>query len=140
MDYYDLANELMKMRSCTPEIQPEREISKSGKGELCVLNYLFDHNKAAYPKELSKGMMVSTARIAVILNHLEQARMITRTADPEDNRQIIVSLTRNGMELCEKKRNMMRGHLIYMLKQLGPDDAREYVRIQKRLMQIYSKE
>lgn len=38
-------------------------------------------------------MVVSTARIAALLNRMEEKGLISRLPDPLDNRQIIVSLS-----------------------------------------------
>ncbi|MDY4573678.1 MAG: MarR family transcriptional regulator [Intestinibacter sp.] len=109
-------------------------MSKLNQGGLFVLNYLVDHQKTAYPKDLSKSMVVSTARIATILNHLEKDDFITRTTDPKDNRQIIVKLTEKGDKYIQKQRDEMLQKVVKMLECLGPEDALAYIRIQKKLI------
>ena len=66
------------------------------RGELFVLNYLDHREGEVHPKELSEKMAVSTARIARLLNHMEEKSLVTRLPDPGDNRQIIVQLTPDG--------------------------------------------
>ena len=134
MDYYVLARELMSLKSGIKHIQFDRTMSKLNQGGLFVLNYLVDHQKTAYPKDLSKSMVVSTARIATILNHLEKDDFITRTTDPKDNRQIIVKLTEKGNKYIQKQRNEMLENVVKMLECLGPEVALAYIRIQKKLI------
>ena len=138
MDYTALAEDLLQTRTSMSQMTVERQMSKMMKGEIFLLSYLASHNNQAYPKELSKGMKVSTARIATILNHLEGQKLITRTTDAEDNRQIIVTLTDAGMRLAEEYRAQMLDCLVRMLELLGPEDAREYVRLQKKLLQVFA--
>ena len=88
-----MAEEIVNMRGTRSHICFDRKLSKTMKGEMFVLNYLRNHNNQAHPKNLSDEMIVSTARIAVILNNLEKNQLITRTPDSEDNRQIIVKLS-----------------------------------------------
>lgn len=134
MDYYVLARELIDLKSGIKHIQLDRTMSKMNKGGSFVLNYLVDHQETAYPKELSKCMVVSTARIATILNNLEKDDFITRTTDPQDNRQIIVKLTEKGRRYIQKQRDEMLQKVVDMLECLGPEDALAYIRIQKKLI------
>ncbi|MCI6926914.1 transcriptional regulator [Butyricicoccus porcorum] len=137
MDYTALAEDLLQTRTSMSQMTVERQMSKMMKGEIFLLGYLSSHNNQAYPKELSKGMKVSTARIATILNHLEEQQFITRTTDAQDNRQIIVTLTKAGMQAAQEHRAQMLDYLVKMLELLGPEDAKEYVRLQKKLLQVF---
>lgn len=138
MDYAVLADELINMRGSQPQIRFDRKLSKIMKGEIFVLNYLKHHGNQAHPKNLSDEMIVSTARVAVILNHLEQEQLIVRFPDAQDNRQIIVQLSEKGVALLEKHHQEIIRYMVKILEKLGEDDAKEYVRIQKKMMQILS--
>lgn len=138
MNYNIMAEELVNMRGSRSQVYFDRKLSKLMKGEMFVLNYLKHHDNQAHPKNLSDEMIVSTARIAVILNHLEQDKLIMRIPDPTDNRQIIVRLSEKGIELLEKHHLEVVRYMAKILENLGEEDAREYVRIQKKLMNILS--
>ncbi|MCM1412053.1 MAG: transcriptional regulator [Lachnospiraceae bacterium] len=133
MDYKKMAEELLAIRAEQLKVPANQQMSKLVKGELFVLNYLSTHNEAAYPKELSREMVVSTARIAVILNNMEEKSWITRTVDAQDNRQTIVTLTDEGRREIEKKRREVIGSVAEMLEVIGPDDSQEFLRIQKKI-------
>ena len=79
-------------------------------------------------------MLVSTARIAVLLNAMEKKGFVTREADGDDNRQIIVRLTPKGYEEARNKREDIINAVIHMLEFLDPDEAAEYLRIQKKIV------
>lgn len=140
MYYQALAEELMAMRSCAPRLQVERKVSRMLQGESFVLNFLFEHNDFAYPKELSSAMAVSTARIAKLLGELEKLELIERNPDPDDSRQIKVTLTERGESSINQKRREALDFMSSLLEKFGPDDAAEYVRLNKKLVQIVSEE
>lgn len=134
MNYRKMAEELLAIRAEQLKVPASQQMSKFVKGELFVLNYLATHNHSVYPKELSGEMVVSTARIAVILNQMENKKWITRSTDPEDNRQILVALTEEGHHIIEQKRMKAIEILTQMLEKLGPEDAANLLRIQRRIV------
>ncbi|HJC62733.1 MAG TPA: MarR family transcriptional regulator [Candidatus Blautia merdavium] len=135
MDYKELAEEYLMIRAQLLKVPASQQVTKLVKGELFVLNYLATHEKAVYPKDLSKEMVVSTARIAVILNQMEDKKWITRTADTEDNRQILVALTEEGHRVIEQQREKIIHAVVQMFEKLGPEDAAEFIRIQRKIVE-----
>lgn len=136
MDYGLLASELLDVRAKLLQVPVTQQMYKMVKGELFVLNYLLTHNRIVHPKELSEQMTVTTARIASLLNHMEEKKFIERHPDPEDNRQIIVYLTDTGRDAIEATRAEVIQYIADMLRQLGPEDAEDYIRIQKKIWNI----
>lgn len=136
MNYTQLASELFESCTTSSRLNSYRKTSKLMFGEAFVLKFLHENNNVAYPKELSDAMNVSTARIARLLNKLEENEKITRTPDPNDCRKILVTITTNGIQevLEHKKRNMV--FFASLLEQLGEEDAKEYVRINKKIVNI----
>ena len=96
MDYTALANELLGVRVNLLQVPASQQLSQMVKGEMFVLNYLVTHETIIHPKELSEKMAVTTARIASLLNHMEEKKLICRYPDPDDSRQIVVVLTQQG--------------------------------------------
>lgn len=133
MCYETLAAELLQIRANLLRVPAQQKLSHLLRGELFVLNYLYDHDTVVHPKELSANLSVSTARIASLLNHMEEKNLIVRVPDAEDSRQIIVRLTPDGAQAIQKYRNDVLNYLARTLESLGPDDAREYIRIQKKI-------
>ena len=138
MLYEMLAVEMLAIRSNFMQIPAHQKVSKLLRGECFVLNYLDAKGGSAHPKELSEKLAVSTARIASLLNHLEEKRLITRTTDAEDSRQIIVQITLEGTQRIKQIRKDVLEHTARMLEKLGPEDAQEYIRIQKKIYQNFS--
>lgn len=114
--------------------RPTSSFPRWCRGELFVLNYLATHETAIHPKELSKKMAVSTARITSLLHHMEEKGLIARSSDLSDNRQIFVRLTGNGVTAIQKTRAEVISRVSSLLEALGPEDAREYIRIQEKIL------
>lgn len=136
MDYTELAIQLIDMRAAAPQIKMERTMSQVARGEILALNYLAANGNQAYPKELSRALMLTTARVAAMLKSLEGQEMITRTPDPSDSRQVVVCLTEKGIALVKERRTEMIYSVAKMLEALGEEDAKAYVRIQTRLIEL----
>lgn len=139
MDYEMLANELLEIRGRLLKVPANQKLSQMLKGELFVLNYLKIHEAIVHPKELSENLCVSTARIANLLNRMEEKDLICRLTDPEDSRQVIVRLTEKGNRMIEKARDDVLMSTARMLENLGPEDAEAYIRIQKKIYQSFEK-
>lgn len=138
MNYHALAEELLKMRASQPQLKVERKMSKMVRGEIMVLNYLSAKGNQAYPKNLSEDLLLTTARVAAILKSLEKQGLITRTPDPADSRQTIVQLTSSGCKVVDKHWQEMLKSVAKTLELLGENDAKEYVRLQKKLLELGS--
>lgn len=136
VDYYNLANQLIDIRTKLPQVKMERAISQTSRGEVLVLNYLLANGNKAYPKDISKAVCLTTARIAAVLKSLEKRSLITRSQDPFDNRQIIVELTEMGILTVKERREALLQSTAKMLEALGEDDAKAYVRIQEKLINL----
>ena len=139
MYYQTLANELLHIRMNLLQVPASQKLSGILRGELFVLNYLYNREDGVHPKELSEKLSVSTARIASLLNHMEEKHLVVRETDPEDSRQVLVRLTPDGSDAIRRCRSEVLASVERMLESLGPDDAREYIRIQEKIYSNYMK-
>ena len=135
MDYHALAEQLMDLHVLLHQSPAGRQLEDLDRGTSLALGYLMAHHKMAHPKALGRGMAVSSARVAALLNHLEEQGLIRRTADPDDNRQTIVSLTAAGEERIRQRRAQAVTLLAQVLERLGPEDAAAYLRLRKKLIE-----
>lgn len=132
--YEQLANELVQVNEALLHQPAQDLLSKLSRGEHFVLNYLLTRYGQAHPTDLSRHMVVSTARIAALLNRMEEKGLISRLPDPLDNRQIIVSLSPKGEKAIEAFRKKVIQATARMLELLGPDDSQEFLRLQRKLV------
>lgn len=136
MNYTKLAVQLIDMRANSPQIKMERKMSQGMRSEVLALNYLAANENRAYPKDISRALMLTTARIAAMLKSLESQGLVMRMPDPSNSRQVIVSLTEAGIAMVEERRAEMVYSVAKMLEALGEDDAKAYVRIQAKLIEL----
>lgn len=132
MDYLELAHEFIRHTTSLKRMDMQKSVTTFLQGEMFVMQYL-DHNKEAIPSEISAAANTSTARIAATLNSLEKKGFISREIDSSDRRRILVKLTEAGLEQSAKFREEMLSGVVWMLKSLGDEDAKEFVRIVGKL-------
>lgn len=85
-------------------------------------------------------MGVSSARIAALLKHLEQKGWISRSADEHDERRVNVLLTDAGRELINSRRREAIERVSAALREIGEEDAHEYVRLQQKMLDALSED
>lgn len=138
MDYFALAQELSRIRRRMARIPDFRKFITPDDGESFVLGYLGERSKPISPKEIGDAMNVSSARIATILNQLEEKKMVRRMADPDDGRCTLIELLPDGV--LQRRKNAENFNLCAarFLEELGPQDAAEYVRLQSKIADIYT--
>lgn len=102
------------------------------KGEVPVLCHIAEKEQIT-PTELAHKFSLSTARIATILNRLEDKGLIVRIHDHKDRRKVYIHLTDEGRQLAAKKMEELYAQLHGLLLNLGDDDAREYLRLTKKV-------
>ncbi len=140
MDYTSLAHEFMGIMHQMRTRNTQKQISESMHGEIFVLNYINRHKGNVIPSDISSEVGISTARVAATLNSLESKGWITRKIDVNDRRRILVEMTLEGKEQVEQHFQMIMKTTTSMLEYLGEHDAKEYVRIMKRLAERKAEE
>lgn len=133
MDYFALAEELIQHMFIVNREKRGKSVDEKMRGETFVLGFIREQNAAVVPSEIGDEGCVSSARVAVILNSLERKGLIIRMIDPSDRRRILVNITEEGRIVAEDHKRKMLEHFAQMMKMLGEHDAKEYVRIVKKL-------
>jgi DNA-binding MarR family transcriptional regulator len=105
-------------------------------GEMFVLSVIATASDAVSPGEISAVCGVTTARVAMALKMLEDKGWIIRETDRNDRRRTLVTVTAEGSAAF--KRHDAERHIMLeqLLRELGENDAREYVRIIGRVAEI----
>lgn len=137
MDYSILAEKMLSVRAQLSHLPVGEAVSDACGGEFFALSLLLD-NAPGCPSELSRSMGVTSARIAALLKHLEQKGLVLRRTDELDERRVNVSLTEAGRELINARRKEAIGRVAAALRSLGEEDAREYVRLQQKMLDALS--
>ncbi len=134
MDYRALAAELFEWKSKAPH-PPFRNIPKeTSHGEMGILIYLLAHQDGASAGDLSKWLCITTGRVATALKSLEKKKFIQRRGDDDDKRRVRVHITDAGRAFAHERYEEALSGMEKILRQLGEHDAKEFVRITKRIM------
>ena len=129
MYYTELAEELLEKMILANKSKSLVKLSQIGHGEIFALQVIAVHDGNITPGDISKAACITPARIAAELNSLENKQLITREIDPSNRRRILVHITPDGEKAATKNHCEFIDAAVMMLKQLGEQDAREYVRI-----------
>ena len=133
MDYTNLAEKLLQTVFRFYKTGSQKQLSRAAQGETFALQFIAQHNDTTVPSDIENEMSVSSARIAAVLNSLENKGLITRRIDSADRRRTILRLTEAGEERAAEETDKLLDAASGMLEYLGEKDASEYVRIMGRL-------
>lgn len=122
MDYKDKAITFVKLINEVKQHNHMKDISQNMAGARWIMQLLYKH-KSLTPGEISKKLQITTARVAAILNALEDKKIIIRKIDPKDRRKIIVSLTEDGLTKSQEHKEKMLDQITDVLLKLGKDDT-----------------
>ena len=120
------------------KVNHQQIIDESLRGEIFTLLFLRDRKNNVLPGEISEIMQISSARVASILNNLENKGFIERQIDKADRRRILVSLTSLGEESANAHYQEVINQICKMFEILGEKDAKEFIRIMNRILDIAS--
>lgn len=133
LDFEQMAQEYLETMFYMRKVNSHKEIHDSVHGENFVLFFISQNGGKVIPSDISNEMGISSARVAAALNSLEKKGLIIRKIDTEDRRRILIDLTDSGREQVNSHFRMVMNMVKNMLQYLGENDAREFIRIMKRL-------
>ncbi len=111
---------------------PKFKIEESVKGMFPVLNILF-HNEEVTPKDLELKLCVSSARIARVLNQLEEKGLVIRTQSENDKRKTIVILTEKGKNIAINHKNEFEYFTDLILTDISDEEKEEFIRLVRKM-------
>ncbi len=136
MDYKELAEELLRNMTRTAKMPFQKKVEDISHGEKKILGFLTFAKRSATSGELSEALYLTTPRVASALNSLSKKGFIERSRDANDKRIVIVTITEEGIHFMEEERKEALSMIEQTLEKLGEHDAKEFVRILKRITDI----
>lgn len=136
MDYEELAKQFLHNSYQYRSRGHQKRFDDSMHGETFAMSYIFRQGGTVLPSDISSEMNISSARVAAMLNNLENKGLITREIDKSDRRRVLVELTQDGIEFAKNHNKTVVNYTIRTLKLLGEHDAKELVRIIGRLSEL----
>ena len=113
-----------------------RSSERFSHGEYRLMGYLYCRKEPVRAGQLSQVLDISTARVAKLLQTLEEKGAVQRACDPADRRRVQVCLTPCGQEMVHTAHGHMVRQLTRLFDALGEQDAREYVRLCGRVAEL----
>ncbi len=83
--------------------------------------------------ELAKQADLSPASMTAMLDHLEEAGVVTRRRSAQDRRVVVVALTEHGQQLVAEKRAAWDAYMRKMLDEFSEGDLEAACRVMRRL-------
>lgn len=139
MDYIQLAKELFPCLVNSRKLPMNRGIDDILRGEMAVLSYLVVENNGATASEISERFEIMASRVTAIVNGLLRKGFIEKRNDPQDKRKSYIYYTEEGKDFSQNKYEEAICDLEGLLKYLGEEDAKEHVRIMKKVYAYHSK-
>ena len=133
MDFTGLSEEFLQAVYRFYRIRSQKQLNNAMQGETFALQFIAHYDGTVVPSDIETAMSVSSARIATVLNGLEDKKLITRQIDSSDRRRTILKLTPVGENQVARSTEQLLKLSKNILEYLGEDDAKHYVRIMNRL-------
>ena len=140
MNVEEIAEILFQQLKPTSSTSLTEVLNEFNRGEAGVLGYLAFDKDEATAGELSEKLNVTTARIASILNSLENKEYIKRKEDNLDKRKTLVSITTKGKELANITKREIIEKIIRVVDEVGYDEIKDYVRIALKIRDVLDKQ
>ncbi|MDD4125622.1 MAG: MarR family winged helix-turn-helix transcriptional regulator [Eubacteriales bacterium] len=128
MNYNKTAEELIEKLSVVFKSKSRLSVDGVTKGEICILNYLLAAEGTVFPKQICEIMGISSARVSVVLNHLEARGEIKRGSDTLDKRRTTVILTEKGRAAAIARRNERIIMFASVLESMGEEETKNFYR------------
>jgi MarR family transcriptional regulator, organic hydroperoxide resistance regulator len=90
-----------------------------------VIEFLSMQQKALNLKGISNGLNIIKQQLTNIISDLEAAGYLIKVPDPKDKRAVLISLTRKGKEIQEKKWAKIYQKFIENLTKLNDEEQKD---------------
>lgn len=139
MDTKKMAEIIFRQLKPTNSNSLTEALNEFSRGEVGVLSYLAFDKDEVTAGELSEKLNVSTARIASILNSLENKEYINRREDANDRRKTVVVITNKGMKLAISTKEEIIDKIITVINEVGYDEIKKYIEITLKIRKTLDK-
>ena len=133
MDYVQLAKELFQCLVNSKKAPANRGVDDISRGEMAVLSYLVVEHNGATASEISERFEIMASRVTAIVNGLLRKGFIEKINDAQDKRKSYIYYTEEGKDFSQSKYEEAINDLEGLLRFLGEEDAKEHVRIMKKV-------
>lgn len=115
---FAIARTARRLRQEAAAAEPGQTLSPTLTAALATI----DHSGPLTPSELAKRERIQRPTATRIVNRLEEAGLIERTADPSDRRACLLATTAEGRALLKRLRNRKNAYIARRLNKLDADE------------------
>lgn len=126
---------LEELHACFPHSLYDA-MTATQRGMGFVLSFLENTDGDVCAGDLAEQLNVSSARIAALLNKMEQNGLISRRKSPEDKRRTLVNITPAGTCLIDGLRSQALNRVAQLLAEIGEKDLRSFIRVSRKIREV----
>lgn len=137
MSYTELARQMVDLHTRYYSEMGQIAHQMTSGGEAITLHLLLTTEGDVFAEDLARRTGLSAGRVASILRKFEDRQLIVRTRDDSNRRKYRIELTSAGQEVARREeRHLLESHE-ELLRELGEEDSRDFLRILSRLCTIF---
>lgn len=109
------------------------------KNEMCMMKIISGSGGRVAVSHIAAKMRASPPLVSRTLRSLDEKGCIARSVPQENRRQIIISLTEDGISAMNAADQAVADFLGEVASEAGEDNAREFFRLMKLVLEIMEK-
>lgn len=99
--------------------------------------FLLKEKKSATMKAIADHLKVKSASVTPVIERMFKKKMLSRTHGEKDRRIIYISLTKNGLNMLQKKQKEMHKHIKNFFQKVSEKNKKELLRIINTIVKDY---
>lgn len=139
MDSKELAESLLKEAPRFGNGTYPDAFNKGDKGINFVLRFLYEAEGKVTFGDIAKVAPFSTARLAALLNKMEERGLVQRTTSKKDARKTYVEITDEGRRYKDEVHKKLVQGLARVIDEMGEEDIKEIHRLLIKLFATMKK-
>ena len=135
--FHEITNELLNALLKNTRLSYQENLADYSHGEMTILVYLRDQRSGLCAGELAEELGMTLPRMSVAIAGLAKKGFVTKDPDVSDKRKIRINITPDGIRYVNEKECRLKEQVCDILMGMGPDDTEEYLRILKKIQDIF---
>ena len=101
--------------------------------------FLLEQRDGRTMTEISRLLFTDNSSLTRLADRMEKAGLVRRSADPQDRRTLIISITEEGRKQAEAARGIVRGVNADIKSRMSAEELEVFKRVLERLQGDFSK-
>ena len=138
-NFIEVANQRYRDIMALQRTYQYEEMYREYKGESFVLQFLMNAKGPVHPSDIRDKLQSSQSRISSLLGALEKKGLILREIDVLNRRNILVTITPEGIRRKEDEIKNIDSFIGGIFAEMGEKDTNEYLRLTEKFYTILNK-